>query len=749
MADPAGARPAVGPAAAGDSETVTHSGPEAPTSAAPWDSLRRLSSVQRTIEQFLADHPGPRAAWLVSGYAGGIALWLALPGPWQWAAVLALCGAAGLVAAALGARGFAPWSALALGSIALALVAGMATIWLKADLAGTPPIARPMTVDATARVLTHEAGPAGARLVIALVPPGGGQAIRASLIVPWTRTVTGLGPGAVLQARLRLAPPASPLVPGAHDYAFDAWFAGIGATAEAAGPIHVISPVADRGATWRDVLAARIAARIGGSAGRIGAILVTGPHRGLDPGDAQAMRDAGFAHLLVIGGLHVGVVIGAAWWIVLRGLALFPWLALRLRLPVVAALAGALAGVGYGVMTGGGVPTVRAVVVACGVLGAMALGRDPLSLRLIALAAFVILLFSPESVAGASFQLSFMAVLVVAALHHAEARLGLARHADDGWFTALLRRASMLMIGGFAIALAIAPIALFHFHRTGVYGPWANLLAIPLVMGVAMPVLALALVLDPLGLGGPFWWIAREALGHVLAIARIAADAPGSLVTSGLVPEWTLVLWLGGLLWLALWPARLRWCGLLPCALALGGIALAPRPQIWVSGSGRQVAFAGLSPQGLVMMTSGPGHVAGDRLIEASGEPGHATALEDWPGARCGHDICALALAQTGGRLTVLVQHSRRRLPADLIAPACAQSDIVIASTVLDPACHPRRLLIDAAVLAHTGGMAIDLARNSVVTVAQDRHPWLAAHQPVPAVDARQTRGTVPDAEQR
>ena len=744
MTDPAGARPAAGPAAAGNSGAVTHPVPAAPTSAAPWDSLRRLSSVQRTIEQFLTDHPGARAVWLVSGYAGGIALWLALPGVWQWLAVLALCAAAGLAALAWGAKGTAPWSALALGSMALALAAGMATIWLKADLAGAAPIVRPMAVDATVRVIARETGPAGTRLVIALVPPGAGRPIRASLVLPWTRVVPGLAPGAMLRTRLRLAPPAPPLVPGAHDHAFDAWFSGIAATAEAVGPITVVSPASDRGESWREDLAARIAARIGGSPGRIAAILATGPHQGLDPGDAQAMRDAGFAHLLVIGGLHVGVVIGAAWWIVLRGLALFPWLALRLRLPVVAALAGALAGVGYGVMTGGGVPTVRAVVVACGVLGAMVLGRDPLSLRLIALAAFVILLFSPESVVGAGFQLSFIAVVVVAALHQAEARIGLARQADDGWIAALLRRAAILLIGGIAIALALGPIALFHFHRTGVFGPWANLLAIPLVMAAAMPALAAALVLDPLGLAGPFWWIARTALAQVLAIARIAAEAPGSVITAGLIPGWTLVLWLVGILWLALWPARPRWWGLLPCAVALGGIALAPRPQIWVSASGRQVAFAGLSPQGLVMMSSGPGHVAADRLIEASGEGGQLVALEDWPGARCGHDICALALPQPGGRLIVTVQHSRRRLSADLIAPACAQSDIVIASTPLKADCHPRRLLIDAAVLARTGGLALDPARNHAVTVAQGRHPWLAPRALAPAADANGAPDEVP-----
>lgn len=715
----------MGPAAAGKTDTGTHAPPVAVPTPAHWDRFRRLSSVHRTIEEFLADHPEGRSGWLVCAYAGGIALWLALAGPWQWAAVLALCGAAGLIALALWRRDDLPWSALALGSMALALAAGMATVWLKADLAGTAPIAEATVVDATARVISRQAGPAGTRLVIALALPGKARAIRANMSLPWQRDAPGMGPGALLRARLRLAPPAPPLVPGAHDYAFDAWFAGIAATAQAVGPITVIAPAAVQGASWRDALAARISARVGGSAGRIAATLITGPHGGLDPADAQAMRDAGFAHLLVIGGLHVGVVIAMAYALVLRGLALVPWLALRLRLPVVAALAGAMAGVGYGLMTGGGVPTVRAVVVACGVLVAMALGRDPLSLRLLALAAFVILLFSPESVVGASFQLSFVAVLVVGSLHQAEVRLGLARHADDGWLTALIRRAAMLLIGGMAIALALTPVALFHFHRAGVFGPWANLIAIPLVMSVAMPALGLALLLDPLGLGALFWWVAQHALNAVLAVAHTAAAAPGSVITVGTVPGWALVLWLAGMAWLTLWPVRLRWLGLAPALAGIAAMALSPRPDIWITNTGHQIAFAGLAPDTLVVMSSGLGHVARDRLIEASGETGRLIALEDWPGAHCSGDACALAIGTGQERTVVLVQQNRRRLDADVLAPACAQSDLVITASPLNPTCHPRRLLIDGNLLARTGGMSLDLKSGTITTVALSRHAWL------------------------
>ena len=100
-------------------------------------------------------------------------------------------------------------------------------------------------------------------------------------------------------------------------------------------------------------------------------------------------------------------------------LALWPWLVLRVRLPLVAAACGAAAGLAYTLLTGSEVPTVRSVVGALLVLVALALGREPLSLRMVAAAAIVVMLLWPEAVVGPSFQMSFAAVIAIVALHEA------------------------------------------------------------------------------------------------------------------------------------------------------------------------------------------------------------------------------------------------------------------------------------------------------------------------------------------
>uniref|UniRef100_UPI000A442277 ComEC/Rec2 family competence protein n=1 Tax=Sphingomonas sp. CCH9-H8 TaxID=1768772 RepID=UPI000A442277 len=73
--------------------------------------------------------------------------------------------------------------------------------------------------------------------------------------------------------------------------------------------------------------------------------LVTGDRGAISEEDAEALRRSGLAHLLSVSGLHVTAVVGATMLLVLRLLALSPWLALRWPLPVIAAgVAGLAAG---------------------------------------------------------------------------------------------------------------------------------------------------------------------------------------------------------------------------------------------------------------------------------------------------------------------------------------------------------------------------------------------------------------------
>ncbi len=693
-------------------------------------------------ERFLSMAGFERGPWLAVAFAGGIAAWFALGNRWQWLALLAACLGLG-VASLAGFRrdGRFPYLRQALAGVTLLVAAGCLTVWSKSELVGARPIARPMVAEITATVLDREPRPAEqrVRLLLATREPESGWAIRVRLtlpIVPGQAMPAGIGDaGARIRLRARLMPPAPPMLPGAYDFARTAWFAGIAATGSVLGPVTLIAP--GEGGGWLERTQARLSehvrSRLGGSAGAIATAFASGDRGAITEADDEAMRDAGLSHLLSISGLHVSAVVGAAYLIALRLLALWPWLALRVRLPLFAAGAGAGAGIFYTLLTGAEVPTVRSCIGAVLVLAALALGREPLSMRMIAVAAFFVLLFWPEAVVGPSFQMSFAAVIAIVALHGAAPARAFLAPREEGWMARALRNLVMLLVTGVVIELAIMPIGLFHFHRAGIYGALANVVAIPLTTVVTMPLIAIALVLDLVGAGAPAWWLTGQSIDLILAMAHWIAGQPGAVSKLPAMGRGSIALFVAGGLWLALWRGRLRLWGLGPVLIATTSLAFLRPPDILVSGDGRHVGITD-GRGDLLVLREAKSDFARDNLTELAGMDGVLRPLAEWPGATCGPDFCAVELTRAGRTWRLLIGRGRDRVPERELAAACDRADIVLSDRWLPRSCHPALLIADRNVLERSGGLAIDLDRRSVTTVAetQGEHGWWQVPEYVP-----------------
>ncbi|MBA4052103.1 MAG: metal-binding protein, partial [Erythrobacter sp.] len=450
-----------------------------------------------------------------------------------------------------------------------------------------------------------------------------------------------------------------------------------------------------------------------------------------------AMRDSGLTHLLSISGLHVSAVIAAAYFAVLRLLALWPALALRVRLPIVAAAGGALVGIAYTLLTGAEVPTVRSCVAALLVLGALVLGREALSLRMVAVAAGFVLVLWPESAIGPSFQMSFAAVLAIIALSNSAPVRALLAPRDEPWWMHSGRRVVMLFVTGVVIELALMPIVLFHFHRAGMYGALANVVAIPLVTFAAMPMIALALIADLVGAGWPFWWLVELALKLLLGIAHLTAAQAGAVRLMPQISGIAVALFAGGGLWLALWHGRARLAGLVPVAAASVMVALTPVPDILVTGDGQQVGITMRAPEGtlrLVSLRDSRSEYTRDNLMELAGVGADPVPIAQWPGARCSPEFCTLAIARGGREWVLLLGRSRNQVEERALAAACAEADIVASERFLPRSCRPRWLKADRRFLERSGGIAINLAAERITTVAQGQgeHGWWREPEPRP-----------------
>lgn len=288
------------------------------------------------------------------------------------------------------------------------------------------------------------------------------------------------------------------------------------------------------------------------------------------PRDVRAAFDAtGTSHLLAVSGLHLGIVTALIFLLLRWLLSRSDWLLLRADVPRLAALLTIPGAWGYALLTGGAISTVRAAIMATCVLVVRALGRRGDALSGLGLAALVLLCSRPAALLEPSFQLSFIAAGAVI--------LATPMLTEPFKFGRFGTGAVMLLAASVAASLATAPIVAWHFHRAAPLGPLANLLIVPPVAFILLPLsLALALLAPWPALAGPLAYVTIE-LGEILVhIARLVADIP---LGSGPLPPpnviematWYVAL---GLAWAA--AKRVRWTGglLAACLIVIFGNAI-------------------------------------------------------------------------------------------------------------------------------------------------------------------------------
>lgn len=693
----------------------------------PWQRGRRLSSLADAAEQFLERAAYDRGPWLAVAGAAGITAWFILPTPAAWLQALGCSLALGTIAwLHWRDRTDREFLRTACVMLALAFILGLSVIWTRSAVVGTAPLSRSTIGPIEGRILVREEQPAEGRvrLTLAVREEETGRAVKVRLNVPLEEDRPELLEGALIRTGARLLPPAPPLVPGAYDFARRAWFEGLAATGAPYGDLVIVEEGSggEVTAAVQRQLSAHVRSQLDGSPAAIAAAFASGDRGAIAEADEIAMRDAGLTHLLSISGLHVSAVIAAVYLLSIRLLALWPWLALRVRLPVLAAGIAAGAGAAYTLLTGAEVPTVRSCLGAGLVLLALALGREPLSLRMVAVVAGVVMLLWPEALVGPSFQMSFAAVLAIVALHGAEPVRRFLAPREESWAARIGRRVLMLFATGLVIEAVLTPIVLFHFHRAGLYGAFANVLAIPLTTFVIMPLVALALFFDLAGLGAPLWWLAGRSLELLLGIAHVTAEQPGAAKLMPQIALGTMLLYVFAMLWLALWSGRARLMALPALGLSLLLMAGSSAPDVLVARDGRQIGVT--SPDGrLVVLREGAKNgssYAIDSLREAAAVDGPAVPIERSPDALCSADFCSLQLTRGGRDWVILVARSKNYVDARQLIAACAEADIVVAARSMPRGCAPRLLKADRRFLAENGGLALYLdGEPRVVTVAE------------------------------
>jgi competence protein ComEC len=292
----------------------------------------------------------------------------------------------------------------------------------------------------------------------------------------------------------------------------------------------------------------------------MGAIIVAlglGERSGISAQQWAVLRRTGTSHLVAISGLHVGLVAGLVFGLTRRLARLSGGFLAWAPAPRVAAVLAVLAAIAYAALAGFAIPTQRALVMVAVVMLAVWRQQPMVLADTLLLALLAVLVYDPFSVLAAGFWLSFGAVAVIGYVLSGRLK-------RRSW----LRQGLTVQMG---VGVGLLPFLLGLFGRASVVSPLANIVAVPFVGLLVVPLTLLGLLLMvfstqasglvfqiTLGLLDVIWpgleWLAGRELAEFDAVEPPLWTVAGAMVASGLLlaPRGVPGRWLGAVLMLPL-----------------------------------------------------------------------------------------------------------------------------------------------------------------------------------------------------
>jgi competence protein ComEC len=611
---------------------------------------------------------------------------------------------------------------------------------------GTPVIARETTARISGVVLSGEATASGGvrYLLRPLTIEGLAKEGMPALIRVSAQKGGPVAAGMTISGLARLQPFPGPAYPGGFDFGFHNWLEGRGGAGFFLGAPIAGSPAQDLSLaeklrvginSLRSAMSARIRAAAGGEPGDVAAALITGERLAVDDETEESFRRSGLTHILSISGLHMALVTLALIAGVRFALSLFPAVVLYFPLRKAAAMAALVSATFYLLLSGADVPTQRSYIMIVIMLLAMLADRRAVTMRNVALAAMIVLAFTPEAVLEPGFQMSFAATaaLVAGASSFAEWRGGklsatAAKPAPQGILRRLAFHVASLAATSLVAGIATGIFAAYHFHRIAPMSVPANLMAAPVVSLAVMPLALAGVVLMPFGLE----WLALKPMAYSIELLFEISETVNALPVAeetGMQHFLLLPIGVTGLLLLTALRTKLRLAGIPVLAAIFFLPPAAKPPDIIIAQNGRSIAVKNQTGD-LALLYPDRDRFTGDIWRRAwptrAKEPRVATD-------RCDNEACDVRAARDVRAAFVY--------DPGLLQQYCETADILVAPRLRWLDCRDRRpaLVLLRGDLEKFGTHAIRISgtrsapRFAVETaIHHDGRPWNSARMPPP-----------------
>lgn len=435
----------------------------------------------------------------------------------------------------------------------------------------------------------------------------------------------GLVPGAQVSMTARLYHPGGPDNPDGYD--FREYLLQQGVTLGVYGRDDLRctdAPFTLDGyaASLRHRLTQGLMQAMGEEAGGYAAAMLLGVKSLVPSEDRAAFSRLGIAHVLSISGFHVGVLAGMAGWLLGRLRA-----SRKVRAVCIAVLMAA-----YCLLTGMHPPVVRAALLLLLHEYGQVRCRQRSPVHLLCASMVLMLLCNPCQLTGASFQLTYGAVLGLTLVSPALRRL---LDPPDGWRRKLWQTCCATL----GAQIGLLPAELYWFGELPLLGLALNMIVFAVAAGMML-----------------LYWLTMLLL-PIPALAAVAGRA-AALVTSAMAGA---VRFLGGLDAVTLWTKQANLLTLIGwCLLMLGIMYLSPL-------TGRRRLLAGLTGAAVLLISLIPLPYGGTTYIQFSVGNGDAALIRDRDA------VVVIDTGEDGFELSRYLHH--RRLSVDTLILTHLHSD--------------------------------------------------------------------------
>lgn len=311
-------------------------------------------------------------------------------------------------------------------------------------------------------------------------------AIPKQIRLSWYYSKIELIPGERWQFVVRVKPPSGFQNPGGFDYTAWLYQQGVHATGYVRKSSLNKKIAESYGLSFIDRLRYKIRETINSNSSTEVASLLNalaiGYRNDMSPDLWQVFIKTGTNHLIAISGLHIGLIAGFVW-MVLRILSRIKYLSFYFGYRQLL-LYSFIAALFYAALAGFTIPTQRALIMLAVVYTGFYLYRRLTVLQSLSLALVIVLIISPTSVLSVGFWLSFLAVAAIS-------------YSLIGRFAGRNRIMTWLWPQIVVITVLI-PLSFYFFQQSSIIAFIANIVAIPAIGILILPVLLLALLIAPI-----------------------------------------------------------------------------------------------------------------------------------------------------------------------------------------------------------------------------------------------------------